>query len=118
MAAGSYNLVRRALARAGAPIRFELPGLRTLELILQADAWIIVDLAFNDMPVAAWLFADGQAGRGVHEPVPCELRYYHCYAGLAVSRALPLMEELLKARLRDGGGGQIVTFSRRAPPDG
>lgn len=49
-----YNHVCMALKRMSEQVRLSIPGLKTLDLILQADAWIIVDTALNDVPVAAW----------------------------------------------------------------
>lgn len=97
-----YNIVQRALSRTKQAIRLELPGLKTLDLILQSDAWIIVDRAFNDVPVAAWANFDPADERGLHEPVPCELRYYHGHAGMIIKQVLDLMDALLQDKLNDG----------------
>ena len=111
VAALHYNIVQRALKRMPPGIRLQLPGLKTLDLILQADAWIIVDRAFNDLPVAAWVDIKPEEDRGLHEPVPCQLRYFHGHAGMIIKRVLELMDELLEDRLNDGDEThQVLSF--------
>jgi len=109
-----YNLVQRALMRTGQPIRLELPGLKTLDLILQADAWVIVDRAFNDIPVTAWTDMKPADERGLHEPVPCELRYYHGHAAMITKQVLELMDELLNEKLNEGDDShQVIAFPQK-----
>ena len=89
--------VRRALHRVGGPLRLDLPGLRSLELILQADAWVVVDAAQGDLPIIAWTgFSPVTA---LHLPVDCELRYYHLYGTAVRARALDLMDGALERML-------------------
>ncbi|HEY9080286.1 hypothetical protein [Magnetovibrio sp.] len=96
-----YNIALRALKRTPPSIRLLLPGLKTLDLILQNEAWIIVDRAFHDLPVAAWVDFQPEENRGLHEPVPCTLRYYHGHAGMILNTVLGLMDTLLKNQLDD-----------------
>ena len=106
-----YNLARRALARFGSELRFSLRGLKTLELIVQADSWVIVDRALNDLPVAAWTEFEDLGERGLHEPVICELRYYHSHAGLVIKKSLRRMEEELSALMGDGAErSRVIAF--------
>lgn len=106
-----YNIVRRALTRKPSGIRLALPGLKTLDLILQTDAWVIVDRAFNDVPVAAWVDFQPDDDRGLHEPVPCELRYFHGHASMIIKQVLELMDALLKDQLNDGDEThQVLSF--------
>lgn len=115
-----FNLAKRAMARLGGELRFSMRGLKTLDLIVQEQAWIIVDRALNDLPIAAWTDFQDSADRGLHEPVICELRYYHGHAGLVIKKALRRMEEELSA-LMDGGsddeGGQVIAFRPRGGAD-
>ena len=111
-----YNLARRALARLGGELRIPMRGLRTLDMIVQEGAWIIVDRSLNDLPVAAWTDFEAEEGRGLHEPVICELRYYHGHAGLVIKKVLRRMEEELGALLAAGGegeAGQVIAFRPR-----
>lgn len=110
-----YNLAKRAMARLGGELRFAMRGLKTLDLIVQEEAWIIVDRAHNDVPVAAWTDFQDSESRGLHEPVICELRYYHGHAGLVIKKVLRRMEEELSALLNasDEDGGQVIAFRPR-----
>ncbi len=54
MEAVYFNRVQLALRRLNGRIRLPIPGLKTLDLIVQPAAWIVVDRAFNDVPVIAW----------------------------------------------------------------
>lgn len=106
-----YNIVLRALKRVGPDIRLTLPGLKTLDLILQSDAWIIVDRAFNDIPVAAWVNFSPKENRGIHEAVPCKLLFFHGHASMIIENALNLMDTLLEQQLNDGDKThQVVHF--------
>lgn len=51
MAAATYNRIRLALLRLGSPLRLPLTGLRTLEMVLEKDAWVCVDASLNDHPI-------------------------------------------------------------------
>lgn len=109
--AALFHTVYRALKRKPPAIRLVLPGLKTLDLILQPDAWIVVDRAYNDLPVAAWSEFRAAERQGLHEPVACELRYFHGYAGMIVKRVLDAVDELLNARPPDGEASrQVIAF--------
>lgn len=114
VAAAHYNIVHRALSRLSPSIRLALPGLKTLDLILQKDAWIVVDRAFNDVPVLAWARFEADADRGLHEAVPCELRYFHGHAGMILKQVLGLIDELLTEKLRDGDPShEVIAFPEK-----
>jgi hypothetical protein len=81
--AEDYNLVHIALKRLGNPIRFELPRLRTLDFILEKDAWIVA-VAHR---------------QNLHEPVACERRTYHTHALLIVDKVFEAMHLLLGERI-------------------
>ena len=120
IAAKHYNIVFRALGRLSKTvmsqgIRLELPGLRTLDLILQNDAWIIVDRAFNDIPVAAWTDLQAPFERALHQPVVCQLRYFHLHADAILEHVLTLMDVLLEEQLSDGDESHtILAFPKPA----
>ncbi|WP_316298845.1 hypothetical protein [Aliisedimentitalea sp. MJ-SS2] len=112
-----YNMAKRAIARLGGDLRVPMRGLKTLDLIVQDEAWIIVDRALDDLPMAAWTDFQDAETRGLHEPVICELRYYHDKARLVIKKALRRMEEELGALLAAGdeapGQGQVIAFRPR-----
>jgi hypothetical protein len=88
-------------------LHIELPRLRTLELILEKDSWIVIDQALNDMPVLAWLdFELGQRS-SLHEPIPCQRRTYHTHAPLIVEKVFEAMHLILGERL--GGKDKAVS---------
>lgn len=94
-----YNLWRRARRRFGSPIRIELPGVSGMELLLEDDAWVVVDARQYDVPVLAWTdFQDKERG-ALHTPVACHLNYYHFAASRLRAKALELMEQALENKL-------------------
>jgi hypothetical protein len=99
MRAEDYNLAHIALNRLGNPIRVELPRLRTLDLILEKDAWIVVDRSLNDIPVVAWIDFMVSHRQSLHEPVTCERRTYHTHALLIVDKVIEAMHLILGERL-------------------
>lgn len=109
-----FNLALRALTRRGpeaGPIWLEMPELRSLKLIITAEAWVVADGALHDMPVAAWTDFAPSPARALHEPVPCTLAYYHGMAGLIVTRTKDILRRDLAEMLGDGDGdGGVVAF--------
>ncbi len=94
-----FNTVQTALRRLGAELSLSIPGLKTLDLILQPDAWIVVDRALYDVPIAAWTEFDTGRRETLHKPVHCQLRLYHVNAGMIIKRVLDSMEQILGERL-------------------
>jgi len=94
-----YNTVQTAFKRLGEEIRLSIPQLKSLDLILQRDAWIVVDRAFNDIPIAAWTNFDVERRSALHTPVHCQLRLYHANGGVIIKRVLEAMGVLLGERL-------------------
>jgi len=93
-----FNRVRIALKRLENPIRYAVPGLRSLDLLVGDEVWVCVDRSLNDLPVVAWTDFDVNRG-SLHEPVPCKVRYYHAYAAAVMRRSLDALEEYLDERL-------------------
>lgn len=93
-----FNLVKISLKRLGSPIRLELPKLRTLDLLLDEETWIIVDRSLNDIPVMAWLDFKTK-DRSLHEPLPCTLNLYHAHANIIHQRVIEAMTLLLGEKL-------------------
>jgi len=90
-----YNHVQTALKQLGNQIRLSIPKLKHLDLILQKDAWVIVDITLNDIPVAAWTLFETKGRDSLHEPIPCEIRFYHYAATMILNRTLEAMELML-----------------------
>lgn len=90
-----YNDVQIALKRLGEDIRFAIPRLKHLDLILQPDAWIIVDRVLNDIPVVAWTDFNIVQRNSLHEPISCQIRLYHAHGMMVMNRTLEAMEMVL-----------------------
>ena len=100
MEARLYNQVRLALRRLDNPLRVLLKGLRSLDFILEDEAWAVVDRSLNDVPVLAW--RDFARREDLHSPVPCRLHYYHAHADVVLHKALAALEAALAERLAPG----------------
>lgn len=90
-----YNHVQMALKHLGSQIRLKIPKLKHLDLILQKDAWIIVDRVLNDFPIAAWTNFEIENRDSLHQPILCEIRYFHYAASMVLNRTLEAMELML-----------------------
>lgn len=97
--ASHYNLVHIALKRLGKSLRFELPRLRTLDLILEDDAWAVVDRDLNDIPVIAWVDFQTRHRDNLHEPIRCQQRLYHAHALIIVDKVIEAMHMILGEKL-------------------
>ena len=94
-----FNVAQTALKRLGKRWRLRIPKLSHLDLIVQEDAWIVVDRVLNDMPVAAWIGFQTEGRDNLHEPVSCEIRIYHFAARIVLQPTLDAMEEHLRQSL-------------------
>lgn len=101
ISATHYNHVKLALKRLGDEIRLAIPKLQGLDLILQNDAWIIVDRSLNDFPVAAWTEFQTVHRDNIHEDINCQIKLYHMSAEIILDRTLEAMEMLLGEELAD-----------------
>ena len=101
MDATHYNHVQYALNHISDSIRLQIPRLKHLDLILEKQAWIIVDRVLNDIPVAAWTnFETGQRDN-LHQPIRCEQRLYHIHARMILNHTLEAMELMLGESLQN-----------------
>lgn len=98
--ATDYNLVRLALSRLGNPLQLDLGrDLRCLEALLCDQYWACFDACRNQQPVLAWTSFELSARSGLHEPVACELNFYHDQAGLVMGEILQSIRGELEGRL-------------------
>jgi len=111
--ANRYHHAARAVRELG-PLRLPLHGLRELAVVVQADAWVVVDGTLDDLPVMAWSDFVPDPEGPLHRPVRCRLRLFHAHAGLLVERALEALELLLGEALGDPGdaAGRLLPFRR------
>ncbi len=96
---GRYNQVRLGLLRLGSPIRMALPGLRGMDVIVDAKAWVCVDRTLYDLPVLAWTDFEHRQRSAIHEPVRCLLHYYHVHADLITETVLSTLLSVLAEQL-------------------
>lgn len=98
--AADFNLVRLGLARLGNPLRLELGGdLRCLEVWLGDDFWLCRDACREQQAVLAWTSFELAERSGLHQPVACELHFYHDHAGLVMGEVLESIRGELEGRL-------------------
>lgn len=100
--AEAFNLARIAIKRLESSLHIKLPKLRTLELIIDNETWIVVDNSLNNVPVMAWLDFQTQ-DRALHEDVPCRLNLYHIHAKIIHDRVLEAMVLILGEMLDEAG---------------
>lgn len=98
-----FNHVQHALNQLGDSVRLPIPRLKHLDLILERQAWVIVDRMLHDIPVAAWTDFATQRRDNLHQPIQCTLRLYHIHAHLVLKHTLEAMELLLGEQLQDRG---------------
>ena len=110
-----YNHVQTGLSRLHVKLRYRLPKLRQLDLILQKDAWIVVDESLNDMPVIAWTNFETDHRVNLHENINCEICLFHYAAEMILDRTLEAMELLLGEELDnevDEDSSDILPFNK------
>ncbi|MGD8568522.1 MAG: hypothetical protein PVJ39_10570 [Gammaproteobacteria bacterium] len=113
-----FNHVQVAHKRLGSSIRYRIPKLIHLDLILEPDAWIIVDRVLNDIAIAAWTDFETRNRANLHEPINCKLRLYHANANMILKRTLDAMEMLLGEQLmNDDNDFRVVPFPSPSSPD-
>ena len=119
--AARYNQVHLAFHRLGEDLRLELPDLKHLELILQRDAWVVVDTGLDDLPVLAWTDFRVEGRATLHEPIPCRIRLYHANAGILIKPVLGAMDFILEqrlGRLAPAGDADVTPLKGTEPDDG
>ena len=80
ISASIYNNIRLGKIRLKQNLHLELEGLRSLEFILEDDAWIVVDRNLNELPVMAWTDFQIKGRDNLHLPIKCTILYYHAHA--------------------------------------
>lgn len=101
-----YNDVQTALKRLSSEIRLQIPKLIHLDLILQKDAWIVVDRVLNDIPVLAWTEFETEHRESLHEPVQCKVLFFHYAASIIMNRTLQAMDMMLGEELLADGAAE------------
>jgi hypothetical protein len=110
-----FNIVQSALKTNHEPFRFRIPGLNHLDLIVQDDAWVVVDRVLNDVPVAAWTNFQTEGRDSLHEPIACEIRLFHFAARTILKTTLEAMEEKLgqtRSEQNEENTGKVLPFKK------
>ncbi len=94
-----FNRVRLSQLRLDHSLRLELFSLRGLDIVIDDDAWVCIDRTLGDLPVLAWTDFDKRNRKGLHQPVPCKLRFYHNHADLICGTVLDDLGRILERRL-------------------
>ncbi len=94
-----FNRVRLSQLRLDESLRLELFSLRGLDIVIENDAWVCIDRTLGDLPVLAWTDFDKNSRNGLHQPVPCKLRFYHNHADLICGTVLDDLGRILERRL-------------------
>ena len=108
-----YNQVQIALKRLDDQIRLAIPGLKHLDLVIDEEAWIIIDRVHAEVPIAAWTDFKTQNRSSLNEDIPCTIRTYHQAADLILQRTLDSMEMLISEELikkYSDDGDKILNF--------
>lgn len=92
-----FNQVSALLRRRSSDMRIPLTGFHDLELILQKDAWIVVEKSLNDTPVIAWVDFEVGYRRDLYLPLPCRVKLYHVNAGRLAKQILRQLQQWLLA---------------------
>jgi hypothetical protein len=111
-----YNQVRLGLLRLDNPLRLRLSGLRGMDIIMDNTAWVCVDRTMYDLPVLAWTNFETSERNGLHEPVCCQLHFYHIHADLIIETVLATMTAVLTQLLNSKFPGKTKEVSNLAIP--
>lgn len=102
-----YNLWQHAKRWLGPLTILDLPGLKTMRFVFSTDYWVVADSANFYVPVIAWVDFDDAGRNSLHEPIGCQINYYHFAASALRLRSLELAYSQLSNELER---------HRRTPP--
>ena len=94
-----FNLVRLSLVRLGSPLQFPVPGLKNIEIVLDAETWICFDSSLNDIPVLAWTEFEASHRDSLVEPIACQYYTYHVHADKIFDAVVKYLADYLDERL-------------------
>ena len=103
-----YGLWRRARLHLPLPLRYDLPGMKQMTLIIEDDHWAVVDHNQYDLPILAWLDFQDSDRDSLHTPVTCTVNYYHFMANQLQEKVLQRMSDYLEDQLHQFNDGQTT----------
>jgi hypothetical protein len=97
-----WNVWRRMRMRSPrvAQIRFALPELVPMEIVLEERLWVCVDPTLGDAPMLAWVRFDDAGRADLAAAVPCTVLQYHFGASRIREPALQAVAAELERRLK------------------
>ncbi len=98
--ASVYNLWRRSRLKLGPYTRLPMEGLPQIVLILDEDAWVVVNERQYDLPILAWVDFQDEHRDNLHKPIACTLNYYHYMASSVRAKVLARMAAALDEALK------------------
>ena len=101
MDAVTFNLWRRVRLHLNLPARMALPALKSMELVLEDDCWVLVDAQHYELPMIAWLNFQDEGRSSLHTPVECTENYYHHMATQFRERVLGEIRKAFENYLQD-----------------
>ncbi len=105
-----YNRLRLAALRLENPLRIALSSLKGMDFLIDDSSWICVDRTLYDLPILAWTNFKTSGRAGLHEPVDCQLHYYHIHANVIAETVLNSVEVIIEERLRPYSPTEPVDF--------
>jgi len=99
MQAALYNTIRLGILRIANPLEITLDKQPNIKCYLRNNKWIFVDTILHEFPLVVWRDFETR-GRGIHEPVLCNVYVYHMMAGRLMGTGLYAVEEYIQAKLQ------------------
>lgn len=113
--AAYYNHVQTGLKRIDEEIRIRIPKLKHMDLILQKNAWIVVDKVLHDYPIVCWTHFETEGRSALHEPIQCEIRFFHYAASMILKRTLEEMDQIL-SEIMETDESTVLPFNKDNEP--
>lgn len=105
--AALFNIVRLALLRLKNPLEIDIPELKNLVILLDEETWICIDTSLNDIPVLAWIDFEITHRKSLHEPIACQLCFYHMHADKIIDKVTQALQSILDERLHSYGNSSL-----------
>jgi len=106
-----FNQIRLGLLRLGSPLRIRLEGLRSLDMLLDTEEWVIVDRSMDDLPVIAWRDFQICGRKALDAPVTCTALSFHQHADKIQQQALNYIAHYMDEHLHEHTQQTLATVS-------
>lgn len=109
--ASQYNKIRLGLLRLGAPHRIRLEGMRSLDMLLDQEEWVIVDRDMDDLPVIAWRYFESGKRDALNAPISCTELSFHIYARMVKNQAIEMIAQYMDEHVHEHPQQKLATVS-------